>query len=86
MIKSCLLTSVSILYLLRGTVHPTAREPVGLYLLSHRQQRRREVYNENMELVGINIGGGTDIFGRFRYGVLIACDQIRECLDNWKKR
>lgn len=38
------------------------------------------VFNENMELVGITIGGGTDIFGRFRYGAMIPCDQIQQCI------
>ena len=41
------------------------------------------VYNEKMELVGINIGGGRDLFGRFRHGVMIPADQIRTCLDEW---
>ena len=43
------------------------------------------VYNEEMELIGINIGGGRDIFGRFRHGVMIPVDQIRECLQKWNK-
>lgn len=41
------------------------------------------VYNEKMQLVGINIGGGRDLFGRFRHGVMIPADQIRTCLDEW---
>jgi len=44
------------------------------------------VYNEKMELVGINIGGGRDIFGRFRHGVMIPVDQVRECLQEWDLR
>ncbi len=43
------------------------------------------VYDENMELVGIHIGGGVDVFGRFRFGAMISCDQIKKCLENWKK-
>jgi len=37
-------------------------------------------------LVGINIGGGRDIFGRFRHGVMIPVDQVRECLQEWDLR
>ena len=37
--------------------------------------------NESMELVGIAVGGGTDFFGRFRYGVIIPCDQICQFID-----
>lgn len=44
------------------------------------------VFNHNMKLVGINIGGGTDLFGRFRYGVMIPCDQIQQCINDWKSR
>lgn len=43
------------------------------------------VYSEQMQLVGINIGGGTDFFGRFRYGAMIPCEQINECIDEWSK-
>ena len=43
------------------------------------------VYNESMELVGINIGGGRDVFGRFRYGVMIPTDQINECISGWQE-
>ena len=43
------------------------------------------VYNESMELVGINIGGGRDVFGRFRYGVMIPTDQINECISRWQE-
>ena len=39
------------------------------------------VINNEMKVVGINIGGGTDIFGRFKYGVLIPCVQIQTLID-----
>ncbi len=38
------------------------------------------VYNKEMKLVGMNIGGCTDIFGRFRYSVMIPCEQIQKCI------
>lgn len=38
------------------------------------------VFNEDMELVGITIGGGTDALGRFRYGAMIPCSQIQQCI------
>ena len=38
------------------------------------------VYNEKTELVGINIGGERDMFDRFRFGVMIPSDQIKNCL------
>lgn len=41
------------------------------------------VLNENMEIVGINIGGGTDFMGRYRYSAMIPCRQVRLFLDNW---
>lgn len=44
------------------------------------------VYNESMELVGINISGGRDVFGRFRHGVMIPVDQITECLEEWNRK
>lgn len=42
------------------------------------------VLNENMDIVGINIGGGTDFMGRFRYSAMISRRQIRSFLDNWR--
>ena len=30
-----------------------------------------------MKLVGMNIGGGTNILGGFRYSAMIPCEQIR---------
>lgn len=41
--------------------------------------------NEDMEIIGINIGGGTDVFGRFRYGAMIPNDQIAEVINNWEE-
>ena len=34
------------------------------------------VLNENMEIAGINIGGGTDAFGRFKFGVMVPCELV----------
>ncbi len=39
---------------------------------------------ENVETVGINIGGGTDFMGRFSYGAMIPCQQIKQFLYEWK--
>lgn len=36
------------------------------------------------EIVGINIGGGTNFMGKFSYGAMISCQQIRSFLNNWK--
>lgn len=41
------------------------------------------VFDSNMQIVGINIGGGTDFLGRFRYGVFVPCNLIREFLDTF---
>ena len=38
------------------------------------------VYNREMKLVGMNIGGGTNILGGFTYSVMIPCEQIRNCI------
>lgn len=38
------------------------------------------VVNENMELVGMNIGGQKNIFGGFSCGVMIPCEQINKCI------
>ena len=40
---------------------------------------------ENVEAVGINIGGGTDFMGRFSYGAMIPCQQIKQFLYEWKR-
>ena len=44
------------------------------------------VFSEKMELVGINVGGGTDLFGRFRYGVMIPAEQIHRCISDWREQ
>ena len=38
------------------------------------------VLNEEMRIVGINIGGGTDFMNRFKYGAMIPCELIHEFL------
>lgn len=43
------------------------------------------IFSEQMQVVGINIGGGRDMFNRFRYGVMIPVDQISECISRWEK-
>lgn len=40
---------------------------------------------KNVEAVGINIGGGTDFMGRFSYGAMIPCQQIKQFLYEWKR-
>jgi S1-C subfamily serine protease len=42
------------------------------------------VLNEDMQIAGIEIGGGEDFLGRFRYGAMIPCDQIQEFLKEWR--
>ena len=44
------------------------------------------VFSEKMQLIGINIGGGTDFLGRFRYGVMIPASQIQDCISEWMKQ
>lgn len=39
------------------------------------------VLNEDMEIVGINIGGGEDMGHRFMYGAMVPCELINEFLD-----
>lgn len=41
------------------------------------------VLNEDMKIVGINIGGATDSLGRFKYGVMVTCEQVKEFLEKW---
>ena len=36
------------------------------------------------EIVGINIGGGKNFMGKFSYGAMIPCQQIRSFLNNWR--
>ena len=40
--------------------------------------------NGKAEIVGINIGGGTNFMGKFKYGVMIPCYQIKVFLGNWR--
>lgn len=42
------------------------------------------VLNEDMQIAGIEIGGGKDFLGRFRYGAMIPCDQIQEFIKEWQ--
>lgn len=42
------------------------------------------VLNENMEIVGINIGGASNFMGRYRYSAMIPSRQVRRFLDNWR--
>lgn len=39
------------------------------------------VLNQEMEIVGINIGGGTDFLNRFKYGAMVPCELICEFLE-----
>ena len=39
------------------------------------------VLNQEMEIVGINIGGGTDFINRFKYGTMVPCELISDFLD-----
>lgn len=41
------------------------------------------VLNKEMEIVGINIGGGTDFMNRFKYGVMVPCELISEFLKKY---
>lgn len=40
--------------------------------------------NGKAEIVGINIGGGTNFTGKFSYGAMIPCQHVRRFLNNWK--
>lgn len=42
------------------------------------------VLNEEMKIVGINIGGGTDFLGRFRYGAMVPVSIIRTVFDKYE--
>jgi len=39
--------------------------------------------NENCEIVGINLGGGKDIFGNFRYGLAMPSNRIIDFISEW---
>ena len=38
------------------------------------------VFNDKLELLGIHIGGGTDLFGNYRYGAMVSGDQLHDFL------
>lgn len=38
------------------------------------------VFNEDMEIVGMNIGGQKNIFEKLSYGAMIPCEQINQCI------
>ena len=40
--------------------------------------------NENIALVGLNLGGGENIFGMFIHGMAMPSDSIRAFLDEWE--
>lgn len=40
--------------------------------------------NGKAEIVGINIGGGTNFMGKFQYGAMIPCRQIQLFLSSWR--
>lgn len=42
------------------------------------------VFDVDMQIIGMNIGGGTDVFGRFRYGAMIPCDQIQKAISAFR--
>lgn len=44
------------------------------------------VYNEKLELIGINIGAGTNILGKFKYGAMIPFEQINYNIKLWLKK
>jgi len=39
--------------------------------------------NENLEIAGINLGGGENIFRKFVYGMAMPSDRIRAFIDEW---
>lgn len=43
------------------------------------------VLNENMEIVGINIGGALNFNGKFKYGAMVPCDRVRFFVGESKK-
>lgn len=40
--------------------------------------------NEEMKIVGINIGGGTDFLGRFKHGAMVPVSIIKKALEKWE--
>ncbi len=43
------------------------------------------VFDKDMQIIGMNIGGGTDVFGRFRYGAMIPYDQIQKAISTFRE-
>ncbi len=39
--------------------------------------------NENCEIAGINLGGGKDVFGNFKYGLAMPSDRINNFISEW---
>jgi S1-C subfamily serine protease len=39
--------------------------------------------NENCEIVGINLGGGKDLFGNFRFGLAMPSNRINDFISEW---
>ncbi len=42
------------------------------------------ILNENMEIAGITVGGGTDFLGHFRYGAFLPVSTIADEMNLWK--
>lgn len=40
--------------------------------------------NEKMEIVGVNLGGGTDFMDRFRYGAMVPCEKLKDIIEAWQ--
>lgn len=43
------------------------------------------VINKDLEIQAINLGGGADVFGNFRYGMAMPSDKILDFTAAWKK-
>lgn len=41
------------------------------------------VMNKNLEIVGINLGGATNIFGKYGYGMAMPSDKINDFIAQW---
>ena len=44
------------------------------------------VLNQDMEVVGINIGGGSDFWNRVRYGAMVPCEVVKEFLESQEQK
>jgi S1-C subfamily serine protease len=42
--------------------------------------------NESCEIAGINLGGGKDGFGNFKYGLAMPSDRINDFIKDWNKQ